>query len=219
VLLGVLVWLAYLCWPPRLTSSLTRPVVAGAAAVVALLVLAPLAISNGGHRAQVIQTQSPAQELGRRCGDVTTTPAGAPVRTLLVTGLRCRRVTAFTGYREVGRSDVASSLSPVSVTTFGGQTLSGKVVGATYGDVLVVAASGRLDHRATEVVGLGLLDAAPRWRYACPDDTPLVVRFAGADAGDDIAAGRLTLKGERASVVVNCGAGAVTLAPATGRRL
>jgi hypothetical protein len=64
-----------------------------------------------------------------------------------------------------------------------------------------------------------MANGAPLWRYPCPSAEPPRVRFAGSSAGDDAAAGRLTLRGERAGVVLDCGRGAVRLDPRTGRRL
>lgn len=218
VLLAVLVWLGYLSWPPRLTGSAARPAVAAGLVALALLVLAPTAVGAASSRAEVIRTQSPGHELGFGCGEWVTSPPGTPAQTLMVAGLGCRRVTAFLGYRQLASTHLSNSLSPVSVSTFGGQAVLSKLVGAEYGDVLVVAATARLDHRATEVVGLGLSDAALRWRYSCADGKTLKLRFAGTAAGDDTAAGRLTLRGERASVVIVCGQGLVRLDPATGGR-
>lgn len=219
VLLAVLVWLGYLSWPPRLTGSAVRPAVAAGLVVLALLVTAPAAVKAAHQRAEVIRTQSPGHELGFRCGEWVTTPGGSPAQTLTVTGLGCRRMTAYLGYREVASSHLTNSLSPVSVSTFGGHAVTGKLVDAQYGEVLVVAATARVDNRATEVVGIGLSDARLRWRFACPDGNNLKLRFAGAPAGDDTAAGRLTLSGERASVVIDCGTRPVRLSPATGRQL
>ena len=219
LLVAVVYWALYVCWPPRRASSLVRPVVV---LVLALLTLALVGAEAGraaAVRAEVIRTQSPRDEVGFTCGDWVQRPNGAPARTLIVTGLSCRRVTAYSGFREVGGSEAQDSLSPVLATTVGGARIPGDLVGAEYGDVVVLAASGRVDNRATEVVGVRITDAAQLWRFTCPRGDTLVVRFAGATTGDDTAAGRVTAARERPSVAVSCGDGALRLDPGTGRQI
>jgi hypothetical protein len=128
-------------------------------------------------------------------------------------------VTAFSGYHEIGTSEAPDSLSPVQATTVGGQRIPGELVGADYGDILVLAATGRVDNRATQVVGIRMTDAGQLWHFSCPRGHTLVVRFARTTAGDDTAAGRLTVAGEPPSVAVSCGDGALRLDPRTGRRI
>ncbi|MBA3529874.1 MAG: hypothetical protein H0T91_11325, partial [Propionibacteriaceae bacterium] len=214
---GALVWAGYLLWPPRRVSRRRGPVAMLVLAMACLVTVGPLAARLAEDRAEAIRTESPADEIGFTCGEWAQRPPGRPAQTLIVTGLTCRRVTTFTGYHELTTGETASSLSPVNVETLDGRRISGQIVAAQYGDVLAVAATDRIDNRATEVLGLRLDDAAQLWRFSCPPSRTLALRFAGAPGGDDQAAGRLTLKGEQASVIVDCGQGAVRLDPRTGR--
>ena len=219
VLLATLVWAGYMLWTPGRRTSRMPAVVVLAVALIALVVVAPQAALAADRRAEVIRTQSPDEEIGFTCGTWTERPRDRPAETLVVTGLQCKRVTAYSGYREVSSIDLGVSLSPVRAETFDGRRISGRLVAAQYGPTLVLAGTDRLDNRATQLVGLRLANGAPLWRYPCAAEEPPRVRFAGSSAGDATEAGRVTLRGERAAVVVDCGRGAIRLDPRTGRRL
>jgi hypothetical protein len=219
VLLGVLVWAGYVLWTPRRGTSRVSAAVVLAVTLVALVVVVPQTAAAADRRLEVILTQSPSEEIGFTCGLWTERPHGGPVETLVVTGLQCKRVTAYSGYGEVSSTDLGLSLSPVRAETFDGRRIPGRLVAAQYGEALVLAGTDRLDNRVTQLVGLRMADGAPLWRYPCAADEPPRVRFAGSRSGDDTGAGRLTLRGERATVLLDCGRGEVRLDPWTGRRL
>ncbi|MET0694863.1 MAG: hypothetical protein ABWY56_13100 [Propionibacteriaceae bacterium] len=218
VLLGVLFWCVYLLGPPRQTTRVVTVAALAVGAVVALLFLGPAAHRSGEHRAEEIRTQSPSQEVSFTCGSWAQQRPGLPAQTLVVSGLSCKRLTSFTGYHEVVTRETEVSLSPVRIDGMNGERISGKLVGAQYDGLVVLAATDRLDNRATEVVGLRLTDAITVWRFACVNEDLARLRFAGASDGDDSTAGRVTLPGESPAVVMACGPGTIRLDPRTGKR-
>lgn len=217
LLLGVLYWACYLLWPPRRTRKATLPVVALVGAVVGVLVIGPQAADSAARRLGVVRTQSPAADLSFTCGSWTQEPSRQPVQTLVVAGLGCGRLVAFSGYREVASRDFAESLSRVDAETFAGEDIDGRVVGAQYGPVVSVAAVEPGRGRPTVLLGLRVSDAAELWRFRCPPRGTVKLRFAGVPTGDDAASGRQTLRGERPGVLVDCGGRTVRLDPRTGR--
>lgn len=217
VLVALVAWAAYLLWPPRQVDRRTVPVVGLVLALVAVLLIGPQAAAAGADRAAVIASASPRDEIGLTCGSWVHQLKGRPARTLVVSGLSCRRITAFAGYDEVSTRATADSLSPVNAGTLLGRRIERKLVGAAYGDMVVLASTDRVDNHATALVGLRMSDAAEVWRYRCPVAGSMTLRFIDSSEGDDSTAGRLTLRGEKAAVAVDCGAGTVRLDPRTGR--
>lgn len=219
LLLAVLVWALYLLWPPRRVEKVTIPLTALVLVVVGLAVLGPATGAAAIARAQVIRTGSPTADIGFTCGSWTRRDAALPTQTLVVTGLTCRRVTAFRGYEELSSRDDDLSLSPVKAETLDGERIRGKLISAQYGGVVVLAASGRFDNRATQLVGVRISDASTAWRHSCAEDDDLRLRFAHSTDGDDFSSARRTFRGEPPTVLVDCGHGTLRLDPATGRRL
>ncbi len=218
LLVAVVVWAVYLLWPPRRVSRRNLPVIALALGLLGLVLIGPQAAASGGRRAALISTASPSDEVSLSCGSWVNHPKAKPAQTLVVSGLSCKRITAFLGYREIATRQTTDSLSPVSASTLLGQRIDGKLVGAAFGAVVVLAATDRFDHHATALVGLNTATAAELWRFSCPEPGSMKLRFVDSSQGDDSAAGRVTIRGERAAVVVECGGGAVRLDPRTGRR-
>ena len=88
-------------------------------------------------------------------------------------------------------------------------------VGALYGDIVVVAATDRLDRAPTSLLGLRITDGAEAWKMSCED---LTVRFALVPAGDDPAKGHITEEGENVpQVLVGCPGVSRSLDPQTGK--
>lgn len=218
LLVAVVTWAVYLLWPPRRVSRRTLPASALALGLVGLLLVGPQAAATGEQRAEVIRAASPSDEVGFSCGAWVNHLKGEPAQTLVVNGLSCKRITTFVGYHEVATRQATDSLSPVNVETLLGQRIDGKLVGAAYGDVVVLASTDRFDNHATALVGLRTANADEIWRFTCPEPGSMKLRFVDSSEGDDAATGRLTIRGERAAVVVDCGGGAVRLDPRTGRR-
>lgn len=213
---GAVVWAAYMLSPPRLAGHRRVPVAVLSVALLTLLTIAPQAAASAERRAETILNDSPHEEVGFSCGEYARRAVGRPARTLVVTGLGCRRLTTFSGYQELSTRELSTALSPVSVIALGGERIPGRMVAAQYGEVLAVATTDRLDHRADALLGLRLSDGAEVWRYACPPKRVLSLRFAGTGA-DDLTAGRLTIPGERPTVVIDCDGRSRRLDPATGR--
>lgn len=225
VLVGVSVWLAYQCWPPRRDPTMiTR---------VGLLVLALMATAGVGSaaagaaqgRAEQLRTESPAQAVRFSCGSAEldnrhhdgARPTDGPARTLVITGLSCRGVTTFEGYRQLATRSLPYSLSPVTVRTPSGRRLTGRVVSAQYGDVLVFAATSRLDTGADRLLALAVADGEVLWQFSCATPTRLRLRFARVPGGDDPRRGYLTEGERRPQVVAQCGDRTLRLNPSTGR--
>jgi outer membrane protein assembly factor BamB len=70
-----------------------------------------------------------------------------------------------------------------------------------------------------QLQGIRMVDGQRVWTFRCDDDGDLALRFAGADAGDDPTAGRVTEFAEQPSVVVRCSNTTVSLNPQTGKQL
>ena len=153
---------------------------------------------------------SPAEEVHFSCGSwildqpTTVLPAGEPAKTLVITGFTCRTVTAFSGYQQLSTHTLPVSLSPVIAHTPDGARISGRIVAAQYGDVIVVAGSDRFDGNANELLGIGLTDSAELWRYPCKHGPPMGVRFANVPGGDNPAEGHITQGEVAPEVVASC---------------
>ena len=133
----------------------------------------------------------------------------------MISGFTCRTVTTFAGYQQLSTRDLNVSLSPVIAFTPEGAKISGRIVAAEYGEVIVVAGSDRFDARANVLLGLGLTDSAELWRYPCGDG-PLAVRFANVPGGDNPADGHITQGEVAPEVVASCDGQIVRLNPMTG---
>lgn len=141
---------------------------------------------------------------------------GGPARTLVITGLTCRGATTFEGYRQLSTQSLPDSVSPVTVRTPDGHRLTGRVVSAQYGDVVVFAATSRLDTGADRLFALRVEDGAVLWQFSCGTATRLRLRFARVPGGDDPRRGYLTEGERRPQVVTRCGDRTLRLDPATG---
>jgi len=219
VLVGVSVWLAYQCWPLRRdTTMLTRV----GLLVLALMTTAAVGSAAAGaaqRRAEQLRVESPARTVRFGCGSAqleTGERVGEPARTLVITGLTCRSVTTFEGYEQRSTQTLPDSISPVTVRTPEGRRLTGRVVSAQYGDVLVLAATSRLDTGADQVLALRVEDASVLWHFSCATSDRLRLRFARVPGGDDPGRGHLTEGERRPWVVARCGDRTLRLDPATG---
>lgn len=173
---------------------------------------------------------------------VADAPSATPTRTVAVSGSGCDTVATFSGYHQVGTSETAVSVSPVALRRpapagssdddagTAGSTLprlptgrSGSLgpageprpmVGARYGDVVVLAGTNRFDRTADQVVAVPLRGGPALWRFVCGDKREVRARFAG---GQPDPASTATTAGEPGDVVVlTCGSRRLRLDPVTG---
>jgi hypothetical protein len=134
----------------------------------------------------------------------------------VISGFTCQTVTAYSGYQQLSTHNLPVSLSPVVAHTPDGAKISGRIVAAQYGDVLVVAGSGRFDVNADDLLGIGLTDSAQLWRYSCGHGMPMGVRFANVPGGDNPAEGHITEGEISPEVVVTCHGQTIRVNPTTG---
>lgn len=204
VLVAAVVALAYLLVPPRRAVRSVRVWVATGIAVLCLALTGAWGAAAGAHRVEELRTASPAATMTFRCGSWVVRPPGGPAETLVGTGATCRRLASYVGYRKTATRELAGSISPVAAATPEGRRVPNRILIARYGPVLVVATTRRFDNRPDELVGLRRADLALLWSYRCPGGVPFRLRFAGADGGDDPAAGRISARGEGPVTVVAC---------------
>jgi len=218
VLAAVMVALAYLLVPPVRTARRGRALATLGVVALALAVVGVWGGTAGAGRVSELRTASPAEAMTFRCGSWVTDPAGQPAESIVAAGASCRRLTGLVGYRLVATRELAGSVSPVSATTPEGLVVRSRQLAARYGPMLVVATTRRFDNRPDELVGVRASDLALRWSFRCPGAGPFRLRFAGADGGDDAAAGRISGRRDGRVAVVDCtespGTGAVRLDPA-----
>ncbi|WP_375424197.1 hypothetical protein [uncultured Friedmanniella sp.] len=219
---GVVVWAAYQCWPPRRDLGMLVRIAVVVGSVTVTASLGGVAIGAAERRADQIRLASPARAITFGCGSAQlaqppeATGAPAPARTLVVTGLGCRTVTSFQGYRQLATRDLDFSVAPVAASGLDGRRLTGRVASAQYGDVLVVAGTTQLDTRADRLAAVRITDARVLWEFSCPAHEALRIRFSGVPAGDDAARGHLSGKVRRHQVVAQCGSTLRRLDPVTG---
>jgi hypothetical protein len=190
--------------------------------VVTLTVTGAIASSAGQARAQQIALGSPAADLALTCASWTRQPEKlAPAQTLALSGSGCNTVTAFSGYAQTAQHQLVDQFSPVRAETPDGVSVKGRVVAAQYGSMVVVASNDGAGFGSApdQLQGIRMVDGQRVWTFRCDDDGDLALRFAGADAGDDPTAGRVTEFAEQPSVVVRCSNTTVSLNPQTGKQL
>jgi hypothetical protein len=224
LLVGVAVWIAYQAWPPRRE----RAFIGRSLIVLGILIITAAigwpATTQASKRVDQLTYASPAQEVHFGCGSwildqPTTVPLQRqPANTLVITGFNCQTVTAFSGYQQLSTHTLPVSLSPVLARTPDGAKISGRIVAAQYGDVIVVAGSDRFDVNANELLGIGITDSAELWRYACTHGPPMGVRFANTPGGDNPAEGHITQGEVGPDVVVTCEGQTLHINPMTGPR-
>jgi hypothetical protein len=220
LLLGVAVWVAYQAWPPRRDAGfIGRCLIVIGILIVTAAVGWP-ATKVAEQRVTELTYESPA-EVRSSCGTwildqpTTGTAQTEPAKTLVISGFTCRTVTTFAGYQQLSTRELDVSLSPVRAYTPEGAKISGRIVAAEYGEVIVVAGSNRFDGRANVLLGLGLTDSAELWPYVCGDG-PMGLRFANVPGGDNPAMGHITQGEVAAEVVASCEGQIVHINPMTG---
>ena len=189
--------------------------------VVALAVTGGLASYAGQARAQQITLGSPVDDLALTCASWTQQPEKKAAQTLALSGAGCGTVTAFSGFAQSAQHQLAEQFSPVRAETPDGTSIKGRVVAAQYGPVVIMASTDGEGYGSApdQLQGIRLADGQRLWTFRCDDDGELSLRFAGADAGDDPAAGRVTEFVEKPSVVAACSNATVSLNPQTGKLL
>ena len=229
-------WAWYMMVPPwqpirtpwkRLSSSSEPPGLLGPRLVVLAISVVFLALTGatasyaGQARAQQIEVGSPAADLALTCASWEQQLSNKPTQTIAFSGTSCNTVTAFSGFAQVGQHTLKQKLSPLRAETPDEAAISGRVVGAQYGAVVVVASTDGKGFQAgpDQLQGIRIADGQRLWTFRCDDDGGLRLRFAEADGGDDPAAGRVTDLAEPPSVVAACSNGTVSLDPQTGKEL
>jgi hypothetical protein len=166
-------------------------------------------------RVDQLRNDSPALAASHACEAwVLAGSSPRPLQTLMISGSGCRTVTRFEGYRHVAARAVPASLSPVDAKTPDGTQISGRVISAQFGQVIVLAGSDRLDHAADTLVGLRVVDLAELWRLRCVQ--PVQVRFARVPGGDDPGRGHVSRNEKGPTVVAACAGNTLTFDPAVG---
>ncbi len=222
LLVGLGVWLAYQCWPPRRSLASVSRVLALAVTIVLTGLLGWPANTLAERRVTALLYESPATSVHFTCGAlVGVQPRAAqrapqPVLTLVVNGITCRKLTTYSGYRQLATRTMPASVSPVKASTPDGQPIAGRIVAAQYGEVLVLASSKRLDRQASQLTGLRVGDPTELWQYSCAGRKALAVRFAGVPAGDQPSLGHLTKRERTPAVVVRCDGRQFAFNPVTG---
>ena len=219
VLVGFTVWLAYQWWPPRRDR---RFVGLSVAVIVMVIITGAIGLWAAAVSAQRVTTLiygSPTDDVRFSCGAwVLDPPAGTgrvePRETTVISGLSCRTVTTFSGYRQMSSHTLPTALSPIVAQTPEGGLIDEKVIAAQYGGVLVVAATDRVDKGADQLIGMRIGQIAELWRWPCGD--AITVRFAGVPTGDNAALGHITIGEDRPTVVATCAGQPVLFDPATG---
>lgn len=221
LLIGIAVWVAYQAWPPRRDRAFIGRclIVVGILIVTAAIGWPATALAD--KRVDQLTYGTPADEIRFTCGSwildqpTSASPQIEPAKTLVISGFTCQTVTAYSGYQQLSTHTLPVSLSPVIAYTPEGAKISGRIVAAQYGDVIVVAGTDRFDTSSNELLGIGVTDSAELWRYACPDGT-LGVRFANVPGGDDPAQGHITQGEVAPEAVVSCQRQIVRINPTTG---
>ena len=207
LLVGGTVWVAYQWWPPRRERrfgglSLT---LVGLVIITGMVGLPTATVA--AERVDTLLYESPTADVHFTCGswvlDQSELPGQAdPAQTMVISGLTCKTVTTFSGYRQVSTRTLPVSLSPVTARTPDDRRISGKIVVAEYSGVVVVAGSDRIDTSANQLIGLSSSDSAELWRLRCPRS--LDMRFARVPAGDNPELGHITRKETEPTVVAIC---------------
>lgn len=223
VLLGVVVWAVYQCWPPRRDGATALRVLLAVVALLTTAAVGGVATAEARQRAEQIRYESPAAAGGFGCASAQLEPAdlgGArrPVRTLAVTGLSCSTLTTFEGYRQLSTRTLPFSLAAATTRRPDGGQLRGRVVSAQYGEVLVVVGTERLRTSADRLLAVRVDDGTQLWSYRCPDRRPLRVEFAGVPAGADPDRGHVSGPEQRPGVTLVCGERTLRFDPVAGPR-
>lgn len=218
-LVGITVYLAYQWWPPRRDRRFVSLSVAVISMVIVTGAVGLVAAAVSAQRVTTLIYGSPADEVNFSCGSwVLDPPAGPgqvePKQTIVISGLSCRTVTTFTGYRQLSTYTSPVPLSPVIAYTPEGGLIDSKIVAAQYGEVLVVATTDRPDNQANRLVGLRFGDLTQVWELPCGD--VMFVRFALVPAGENPTLGHITIGEDRPTVVANCAGLPVLFDPITG---
>jgi hypothetical protein len=218
LMVGVSLWVLYRWWPLRRGAQVSGLLIAMAVMLIITSAFGWTAANLAAVRTTQITLGSPAAEGAFTCGAWVRPQRSAtePMLTLGVTGAGCRTVTIFEGYRQLSTGTVPSSLSPIEARTPEDRPIPSEEAGAVYGDIVVVAASDRLDRVPTSLQGLRITDGGEAWTYGCQEG--LTVRFALVPAGDDAMLGHITEDGETVpQVLVGCAGKIRSLDPQTGR--
>lgn len=237
-LLGVVAWLAFQCWPSAGGRRSWRWYACLAVAFVALVELWWTAQTVAQQRVTELRYGSPEADLHFTCATWVYPPdteasAETPTVTVAVSGSGCRTVTTYAGYRQRGTTHAEVSVSPVALRapavgadddsasgpvltrpSAGPAGASVPLVGARYGDVVVLAGTNRFDRTADQLVAVSLRGGPPLWRFVCGDKREVRARFAG---GQPDPASAATRPGDPGDVVVaTCGGRRLRIDPVTG---
>jgi hypothetical protein len=215
LLVGVTIWVMYRWWPTRPGMQVTALMIALAVMLLFTGLAGWTASSLASRRVEQLRNGNPAAEATFACSVwLLDHSPQEPAKTLIISGAGCRTVARFEGYRQLATRSLPVSLSPVEARTPEGGQITGRVVGAQYGPVVVFAATDRLDQAADALVGLHVVDLDQLWQVECVD--ALAVRFARVPAGDDPVRGHVSRNEVAPAVVVACAGNTVSFDPAVG---
>ncbi|GAB2594848.1 hypothetical protein [Microlunatus antarcticus] len=237
-LLVLVTWLGYQCWPRSGGRRSWWWYAALAVGFVALLELWWTAQTVAGQRVTELRYGDPVADLHFTCATwvyppTPEQPADTPTQTVAVSGSGCSTVTTYVGYRQLGTTDADVTVSPVALrgpavgassdAESDGPLLTRRVgpageprplVGARYGDVVVLAGSNRLDRTADQLVAVSVHGGPALWRFVCGDKREVRARFAG---GQRDPASTATVPGDPGdAVVLTCGGRRLRFDPVTG---
>ena len=237
-LLVVVAWLGFQCWPRPGARRPWRWYAALALAFIALVELWWTAQTVADRRVGQLRYGAPGGDLHFTCATwvyppATDAPSDTPTETVAVSGSGCDTVTTYAGYRQLGTTDTAVTVSPVALRApaigaaddeGGGGLLNHPTVGpagearplagARYGDVVVLAGSNRFDRTADQLVGVSVRGGPALWTFTCGEKHELRAELAG---GQPDPASATTTPGDPGDVVVlTCGGRRLRLDPTTG---
>ncbi|MGI3779500.1 MAG: hypothetical protein ACRYG2_01870 [Janthinobacterium lividum] len=236
-ILVLVAWLGYQCWPRPGGRRSWWWYVALAVGFVALLELWWTAQTVADRRVTELRYGSPAADLHFTCATwvyppTADQPADTATQTVAVSGSGCSTVTTYAGYRQLGTTAAGVSVSPVALRSPGvgashdepdkplltrsrgpaGEPRS--LLGARYGDVVVLAGSNRFDDTADQLVAVSVHGGPALWRFVCGDKREVRARFAGGQRDPTSTA---TVPGEPGdAVVLTCGGRRLRFDPVTG---
>ena len=240
VVLVLVAWLGYQCWPRPGHRRTWRWYAALALSFVAVVELWWTGQGVASGRVTELRYGSPVAELHFTCATWVyppspDAPSSTPTRTVAVSGSSCDTVTTYAGYHQLGTSDTGVSVSPVALRGTGLRTATHEpeprgplltrrpkgpagapvpLVGARYGDVLVLAGTNRFDRTADQLVAVSVHGGPALWRFVCGDEREVRARFPGGQPDPGSPA---TLPGDPGrTVVLTCGGRRLRLDPVTG---
>ncbi len=210
VLVGISCWVAFQWWPPRTDAGFASRTLLLVVMVATTSIVAWPVSTLAAKRVTEITYSSPAARAETGCGARILRRQGLvsekdPAITVVVSGLRCTRVTLYSGFRQMATWTLPESAAPVKGRSTAGAPLTEKIVGARYDNVLLMGTTNRRDDLVTSLTAIQISDQRKLWSYSCADPATFGVRFAGVPTGDDNENGLITRDETKPTVLIRCG--------------